>query len=108
MPGAAGKDTSVAVTGAYSISGLTPGSYIVCEVQQATWLHRYPTGPDQCTRNPTLGVFCMVLPPPTGKLFPYTTLFRSRKATVQGRKFDDRNADGSGSGDPGQGGFVIN
>src|SRR5207245_763012 len=91
--GAAGSDTSVAVTGAYSISGLTPGSYIVCEVQQATWFQSYPTGSDECTGSATLVAdgCALTLPPsfPTRR----SSDLNYRKATVQGRKFDDRNAD---------------
>src|SRR4029077_4146586 len=47
--GAAGSAPPAAGTGAYSISGLKPGKYIVCEVQQPSWIQSYPAGPDECT-----------------------------------------------------------
>ena len=47
--------TTTSDSGAYSFT-LEPGSYIICEVQQAGWTQTFPTGaPAECDVDPSLG-----------------------------------------------------
>jgi hypothetical protein len=90
--------TTTAGTGAYSFSGLGPqpsGFYTVCE--------QVPIGATQ-TAPPT---GCYTVPAVSGQDVTDIDFGNFFNATISGRKFDDTNGDGSGTGDLGQGGVTI-
>src|SRR5207237_856397 len=99
--------TSTAANGSYTLSGLKPGSYIVCEIQQSSWIQSKPSN-SKCaaTLSGADGGYAETLisnQAATGDDFG-----NYRNATISGRKFDDLNANGVDNSDPGVGGFTIN
>lgn len=76
--------------GNYSLTGLTPGTYTVSEQARAGWNQSLPGGADTYTVTVA-----------SGQDLDGRDFGNWRPASVQGRKFDDHGADGSGTGDPG-------
>ena len=92
--GAAGTNTTDA-TGAYSISGLMPGKYVVCEVQQTGWTQSYPTGTDECTGSATLGADGWAITLTSGQIDSGNDFGNWQAATKSGFKFYDNDMDGN-------------
>jgi uncharacterized protein (DUF2141 family) len=105
--GAAATATSAVSDGSYTLTGLKPGKYVICEVQQANWFQSAPTAAI-CQADASLanGGYAETLT--SGQAKPADDFGNYQKASMAGRKFEDANADGSGTGDAGKGGFVIN
>src|SRR6185437_12750882 len=105
--GTAATDVTAA-NGSYTLSGLKPGSYVVCETQQSPWIESKPTG-SKCaaTGSGADGGYAETLVSNQTKAGDDFGNYRNAKIT--GRKFDDLNADGTDNAgsDPGVGGFVV-
>ena len=89
----AGENTVAgsAVTGAggtYSMS-LTPGRYVVCEVQQAGWTQSFPSGTACGAGSAGYGITLT-----SGQLDSDNDFGNWRAATKSGMKFEDLNANG--------------
>ncbi|HEY0638753.1 MAG TPA: SdrD B-like domain-containing protein [Pseudonocardiaceae bacterium] len=90
---AGGRSAGAAVTdadGIYRISGLAPGVYTVGEQPQAGWHQSAPGGSGTHTITIRSGDQAIGI-----------DFGNWRPAAVQGRKFDDHNVDGLGTGEPG-------
>ena len=46
--GPVNQSTNSDATGAYTLSGLPPGTYLVCEVIQSTWAQTFPRSSNAC------------------------------------------------------------
>jgi uncharacterized repeat protein (TIGR01451 family) len=103
----AGENTVAASTvtgvgGAYTLT-LTPGKYIVCEVQQAGWIQSFPSGNACGTGSAGYGITLA-----SGELDSSNNFGNYRNATKTGVKFRDLNRDGEREqGEPGLQGWTI-
>ena len=48
VTGPVNSSASADATGAYTISGLPPGTYLVCEVIQSSWAQTFPRSANVC------------------------------------------------------------
>ncbi|MDD4447837.1 MAG: SdrD B-like domain-containing protein, partial [Methanothrix sp.] len=90
--------TQTGTDGAYSFSGIAPGSYTVQEVAQAGWTQSYPTSP---------GTHAITLA--SGVAGPMDLDFGNWKSTgFSGQKFEDLNGNGAkDAGEPGLADWTI-
>src|SRR5262249_23948017 len=68
--GSVHQHTTTGTGGAYSFTGLTPGTYTICESLQAGWVQTLPTGPVDCSTHaagPDPGI-----PAASGKGYSFT------------------------------------
>jgi len=91
----AATTTTAANTGAYSFT-LNPGTYIIVEVSQATWIQSYPTNNVLSPTNPVTGVgqggWVVTL---TSHATDTDNNFGNyQNATISGQKFYDKDYDG--------------
>jgi uncharacterized repeat protein (TIGR01451 family) len=98
--------TSTGLDGAYRLT-LLPGSYVVCEVAEATWEQTVPSG-DRCAAVTGLAagghaVTLAARDEVGGRDFGN----RLRRAHITGVKFRDEGADGSSVGDDRVSGWAI-
>jgi hypothetical protein len=95
--------------GDYTITGLTPGDYVVCEVGQADWFQSYPvSGSGDCSISATLGAEGYAITITSGEDEVDNDFGNFQQATKAGFKFND--ADNSGTWDlaePGLAGWTI-
>src|SRR5207247_1790148 len=110
---AASTSTATDGTGSWSVTGLTPGNYIVCETQKAGWTQSAPT--------PTSGASAICGPPVTatfsGGGYSFSLVSNQSKTgvdfgnyttgKVSGHKYEDPNADGDLSDGTGLSGWTI-
>ena len=83
---------------------LTPGKYVVCEVQQATWTQSFPAGAACGTGAGGYGITLT-----SGLVDSGNDFGNYRMATKTGTKFNDLNGDGvKDAGEPGLSGWTIN
>ena len=86
--GAAGTGTTDA-SGNYSIGGLTPGKYVVCEVLKTSWIQSFPGGADECTGSATLGADGYAITLTSGQTDADNDFGNYQNATKTGMKFQD-------------------
>lgn len=72
--------------GNYSFANLDRGSYTVCEVDQADWTQTYPTD--------NAGCYAIEVTT-SGQSWSELDFGNAQEGSIQGRKFDDLNADGT-------------
>ncbi|MCA1833707.1 MAG: hypothetical protein LC750_13455, partial [Actinobacteria bacterium] len=100
--------TLLGVDGTYTLS-LTPGKYVVCEVQQAGWIQSYPATGGQCSSDAALGANGYAITLTSHQLDAGNDFGNYQNATKTGVKFNDLNANGvKDAGEPGLNGWVIN
>src|SRR4029079_17128224 len=97
------QTTTTAVgTGAYSVSNLKPGDYLVCETQKASWTQSQPdpSSSPVCgapvTGNPSGGGYAFTLT--SGQSKTVGDLDNYRNASISGVKYEDANANGTKDG----------
>ncbi len=86
-------NTATAADGSYSFTNLGPGTYVVREVNQAGWT--------QTTSSPA------PITPTSGDDVANVDFGNFHNIAISGRKFEDENGDGDGTGDSGLGGWTI-
>jgi hypothetical protein len=95
LAGPTSGSVSTDLAGGFSFAGLRPGHYTVSEEQRAGWFQSAPSA----------GTFTVNVR--SGETVADLAFANWRPATIGGRKFDDGNVDGSGTGDPGLPGWVV-
>ncbi len=86
-------NTTTAADGSYSFTDVGPGPHYVREVQQAGWT--------QTTPNPA------PISPTSGADVTNVDFGNFHNISISGRKFEDENGEGDGTGDPGLSGWTI-
>ncbi|HYD35405.1 MAG TPA: SdrD B-like domain-containing protein [Vitreimonas sp.] len=82
--------TQTDVNGNYLFTDLLPGTYTVCEIDQADWTQTYPTTNAGCYPI-TVNL--------SGQDFIDQDFGNAQEGSIQGRKFEDENADHNHDGD---------
>jgi hypothetical protein len=95
LTGPTAGSTTTDSGGGFTFAGLRPGRYTVSEEQRAGWFQSAPAA----------GTFTMDVH--SGETVADATFANWRPATISGRKFDDHNVDGTGTGDPGLPGWTV-
>src|SRR4029079_17712252 len=92
--GAAATDTTAAGTGAYTLSGLKPGKYVVCETQQPSWIESLPVNNKcQATGSGADGGYAATLV--SNQTVSGDDFGNYRNATITVTKYEDKNASGT-------------
>ena len=100
------SSTTTLGNGSYSFASLTPGSYLVCEVLEASWLQTFPQETDSCAAEGTLG---NSLTASSGVDKNGNDFGNFKKFTIRGIKFDDKAGNHiKDNGDSAQSGWTIN
>jgi protocatechuate 3,4-dioxygenase beta subunit len=99
--------TTTNASGNYSFTGITPGSYLVCEVVPSGWTQSYPAN-SACSGVSGAGAGGWAITLTSGQSDTGNDFGNWKPGTKAGTKFDDLDADGViDAGEPGLSGWKI-